>query len=111
MRGNIDFHDNSINADEASSRRPGQLQIYGEDLRPATRPLFARDTAKVCAAFYGPSYDVSVDGGVEWCGAIVGRSFESPHGGNGGLHYDHALEEIGPTVSYRIVRYVEDARQ
>ena len=111
VRGNIDFHGHAINAGPASSNRPGQLQIYGEDSGRAPRTLKADGDAAIRAAFYGPNYDVRISGGVEWCGAIACRSFATIGGGTGGIHYDEALGRIGPPVSFRIARYVEDVRE
>lgn len=111
VRGNVNFHSNSINADASSSRRPAQFQIYGDDSGAESRRIVAQDSATICAAFYGPNYDACIDGSVNWFGAIAARSFEAPYGGDGGLHYDEALCEAGPTVSFRIIRYVEDVRE
>lgn len=107
VRGNINFHDQAINAEGL----PAQLQIFGEDASPGRRQLFARNDAAISAAFYGPTYDVNIDGSVTWCGAIAAGSFFAPSGGNGGLHFDEALAWIGPPVSFRIVSYIEDVRQ
>jgi len=106
VRGNINFHDKAINAGMPAT----QLQIYGEDSSPGTRRLIAANSATVSAAFFGPTYDVSLDGSVNWSGAIVAKSFTVPSGGDGGLHYDEALALMGPPISFRIVRYVEDVR-
>ena len=71
----------------------------------------ANGNAKICAAFYGPRYDVRLMEAVEWSGSIAARSFEMFGGGNGGLHYDESLALVGPPISFRIARYVEDVRE
>jgi hypothetical protein len=111
VRGNIDFHNHMINAGDGSSRRPGQLQIYGEDSGLQRRTLRAFGASAICAAFYGPTYEVQLQGAIEWCGAIAARSFEMLGGDNGGFHYDEALGLLGPPISFRIARYVEDVRE
>ena len=111
VRGNIDFHDHAINTDADSSNRPGQLQIYGEDSGRDFRTLRANGSAAISAAFYGPTYEVLLSDNVDWCGSIASRSFEMLGGGTGGLHYDEALGVVGPPISFRIARYIEDVRE
>ncbi|MEA3213654.1 MAG: hypothetical protein QOE70_6711 [Chthoniobacter sp.] len=111
VRGNIDFHGNAINTGVGSSHRPGQLQIFGEESGLQLRTLRAYGNAAVCAAFYGPTYEVRLEDNVDWCGAIGARSFEMSGGGTGGFHYDEALATAGPPISFRIARYIEDVRQ
>jgi hypothetical protein len=111
VRGNIDFHGQAINTSPQSSRRAAQLQIYGEDSGGDTRTLQAYGNASICAAFYGPDYDVTFQDNVEWIGAVAGRSFQMLGGGNGGFHYDEALGMVGAPISFRIARYVEDVRE
>jgi hypothetical protein len=111
VRGNIDFHGQAINTAPESSRRAGQLQIYGENSNGDTRTLRAYGNASICAAFYGPDYDVTLQDNVEWVGAVAGRSFQVIGGGSGGFHYDEALGMVGAPISFRIARYVEDVRE
>lgn len=112
VRGNIHFHDKLINANSSSSKRPGQLQIYGEDSGTLIRTLNADGSGIINAAFYGPTYDARLRDDVSWRGAIASRSFEMTGGGSsGGIHYDEALGLVGPPVSFRIARYVEDVRE
>jgi hypothetical protein len=111
VRGNIDFHSSSINLGTDSSQRAAQLQIYGEDSGTERRTLRADGNATICAAFYGPSYDVKLAGNVEWFGSVGARSFEMLGGGTGGFHYDEALGTVGAPISFRIARYVEDVRE
>lgn len=110
VRGNINFWNQSINSGSGSSNRAAQLMIFGEDTG-GRRQLLASGAAVVHAAFYGPKYEVSLDGDASWFGSIAAGSFAAPHGGKGGLHYDRALALIGPPISFRIVRYIEDVRQ
>jgi len=111
VRGNIDLHNATINSGPGSSKRAGQLQIYGEGAPPAPRTLRADGDSSICAAFYGPRYDVRIVDAVEWYGSIAARSFEMFGGGTGGLHYDEALAMVGPPISFRIARYIEDVRE
>jgi len=111
VRGNIDFRANAINSGEGSSRRAAQLQIYGEDSGGEPRTLRAHGRASICAAFYGPHYNVRLMDEVEWCGAVAARSFEMLGGGQGGVHYDEALGLVGAPIGFRIARYVEDVRK
>jgi hypothetical protein len=111
VRGNIDFHDQAINVGPSSSRRAAQLQIFGEDSQGDRRTLRANGSASICAAFYGPHYEIHLADNVEWFGAAVGRSFEMLGGASGGFHYDEALRVIGNPISFRIARYVEDVRE
>ena len=107
VQGNIDFHNRPINADQT----PAHLLIYGENAHGEKRTLRAYGSAAISAAFYGPDYDVHLNGDVDWSGAVAARSFEMLGGGSGGLHYDEALGMIGAPISFRIARYVEDVRE
>lgn len=111
VRGNVDFHGNVVNLAPSSSQRPGQLQIFGEASNGEPRTVKAYGDAAVCAAFYGPDYDVVLSDNVQWYGAIASRSFEMMGGGTGGFHYDEALATLGLPIGFRIVRYVEDVRE
>ena len=108
VRGDINLQNRPINSDASSSSRAAALQIYGEDSHGNPRTLRASGDAVIYAAFYGPDYDLKLNGDVEWCGAVVGRSFEILDGGSGGLHYDEALAPVGAPAAFRIARYVED---
>jgi hypothetical protein len=107
VRGNIDFHNLPIN----QGGHAAQLQIYGEETNGATRTLRAYGQASICAAFYGPEYNVQLADQVEWFGAIAAQSFQMLGGGNGGFHYDEALGVVGNPIGFRIARYVEDVRE
>lgn len=111
VRGNIDFHNNVVNLAPSSSKRPAQLQIFGEAANGEHRTLRAFGDAAICAAFYGPDYDVQLTDNVQWYGAVGARSFEMLGGGTGGFHYDEALGTAGLPIGFRIVRYVEDVRE
>lgn len=110
VRGNIDFRNNVINLAPSSSKRAGQLQIFGEAAGGERRTLRAYGDAMICAAFYGPDYEVMLTDNVQWYGAVAARSFEML-GSGGGFHYDEALASVGLPIGFRIVRYVEDVRQ
>ncbi|HEY3901563.1 MAG TPA: hypothetical protein VGM54_23330 [Chthoniobacter sp.] len=107
VRGNIDFHNRPINQGGLAA----QLQIYGEETNGSTRTLSAFGQASICAAFYGPEYDVQLSDQVEWFGAVAAQSFQMLGGGTGGFHYDEALGTVGNPIGFRIARYVEDVRE
>ena len=109
--GNVNLQGYAVNSGSGASNLPAQLQIYGEYSGIERRTLQAAGSSTVCAAFYGPDYDASLSGNTDWRGAIASRSFEVRSSGAGGVHYDEALGVIGPTVSFRIARYVEDVRE
>lgn len=111
VRGQVDFRNQNINYGNGSSGRPAQLQIYGEEAGNQPRTLKAYGPSTICAAFYGPDYDVRLEGNIDWMGAVAAHSFEMLGGGTGGFHYDEALAVIGHPISFRIARYVEDVRQ
>ncbi len=110
VRGNIDIR-GDMNSGVRSSNRAAQLQIYGEPTPGGPQTLRASGDPQIYATFYGPTFDVSLNGNVNWCGSIAGRSFGCVGGGAGGVHYDEALATVGPPVSFRIARYVEDVRE
>jgi hypothetical protein len=107
VRGNVDFHNLPIN----QGGRAGNLQIYGEETNGETRTLRAFGQAAICAAFYGPEYDVQLSDAVDWSGAVAARSFQMLGGSGGGFHYDEALGVAGNPITFRIARYVEDVRE
>jgi len=110
VRGSIYFHEN-VNSGPWSSNRPSQLLIFGDCTGPIHKRLEAYGGISVCAAFYGPNCDVALDGGVDWCGSLASANFQVSGSGSGGVHYDEALATVGPAISFRIARYVEDVRQ
>ncbi len=111
VRGSIDFRDRPINTAPGSSHHPGQLQIYGETTGTDRRTVRAFGGADIAVAFYGPAHEVQLSGDVQWSGCIAARSFEMLGAGTGGIHYDEALAPLGPPISFRIARYVEDVRE
>ncbi len=111
VRGHIDFQDRPINTGAGNSNRAAQLQIYGEVTGTEMRTVRAHGDAVITAALYGPSHDVQLSGNVSWNGSIAARSFEMLGSGSGGIHYDEALALVGPPISFRIARYVEDVRE
>lgn len=110
VRGNIALN-NSANAGPFNSGLPCQLIIIGESDPAVHRTFQATGVTDIAAAFYGPTYLVSLDGDVDWRGSITAYDFQVRTGGDGGLHYDEALATLGPAISYRIARYVEDVRE
>jgi hypothetical protein len=110
VRGNIEIHSNA-NTGPWNSGLPGQLIVIGESDPTVHRTLRAFGSSVIAAAFYGPTYVVSLDGDVDWRGSMTAYDFQVRTGGDGGVHYDEALALVGPPISYRIARYVEDVRE
>ena len=116
VKGNVDFGNGAVNTNSSSSKKAGNLVIYGapdpnvDGTLPA-RTLSASGNPEIAAAFYGPSYGVTLSGNVEWYGAIAANSFSINGGGNGGFHYDEALGATGSIRKFEIVSYFENSRQ
>lgn len=110
VRGNI-LLQNNANTGPWNSGLPAQLIIIGESNPTVTHTLQAVGDSDIAAAFYGPTYRVTMDGDVDWRGSITASDFQVTTGGDGGLHYDEALATVGPAISYRVARYVEDVRE
>lgn len=109
VNGNIDISDN-VNSGTWSNNLPANFMVFGQSSGPR-QTLRVHGSAALCACFYGPAFDITLDGSVDWCGSLAGNSFAIADGGDGGVHYDEALAGIGPAVSFRIARYVEDVRE
>ncbi len=110
VRGNISFS-NNVNSGPWNSNQPSHLLIFGERDDASHQKLTAYGEISVCAAFYGPKCEITLDSTVDWCGALAGYDFQVNGSGNGGVHYDESLALMGPPISFRIVRYVEDVRE
>lgn len=110
VRGKITFRDN-VNSGPASSNRASHLLIFGDGTDYQHQTLRAYGPASVCAAFYGPRTDAALDGSVDWIGSLNALTFRVSGGGGGGIHYDESLATIGPTIGFRIARYIEDVRE
>ena len=110
VRGQITFRAN-VNAGATSSNRANHLIIFGDGREYQHQSLRVFGPSSVCAAFYGPRTDATLDGSVDWVGSLNALSFRAGSGGNGGIHYDEALATIGPTIGFRIARYIEDVRE
>ena len=110
VRGDVTFGD-YVNAGPYSSNRAAQFLIFCESNPSLHHSLQAHGASTVCAAVYAPTCLVTLDGTVDWCGSVVAGGFGVTGGGDGGLHYDEALAPVGPTISYRIARYIEDVRE
>lgn len=110
VRGQITFQGN-VNSGPDSSNRANQLIIFGDHAAPQHQMLRGIGAISICAAYYGPTTEVSLDGDVHWIGSLNAFSFRAANGGNGGIHYDESLATIGPTIGFRIARFVEDVRE
>ena len=116
VKGNIDFGNGMVNTNNASSKKPGNLVIYGVPDPDASgnlpaRTLSSNGNPEIAAAFYGPSYSVSLKGTAEWYGSVAAYSFAIAGGGNGGFHYDEALGGTGFIRKFEIVSCFEDSRK
>jgi hypothetical protein len=116
VKGNIDFGNGLVNTTAASSKKPGNLIIYGAPTPNAdgslpVRTLNSEGNPEIAAAFYGPSYRVSLRGTAEWYGAVAAASYTINGGGSGGFHYDEALGGAGFIEKFVIVSSFEDSRQ
>jgi hypothetical protein len=110
VRGDITFR-GSVNTGMGSSNRASQLLIFGDCPDPQQQTLRAEGEISVCAAFYGPATRATLDGGVHWIGSLNALSFRTTSSGDGGIHYDESLATVGPTIGFRIARYIEDVRE
>ena len=110
VRGQITFRDN-VNFGPSNSNRARQLLIFGDGASTQRQTLRVFGPASVCAAFYGPRADAILDGSVHWIGSLNALSFRAANGGDGGIHYDESLATVGPTIGFRIARYIEDVRE
>ena len=110
VRGNITFR-GAVNSGTGSSNRAARLLIFGDGHGPSRQTLQALGDFPICAAFYGPNTDVVLDGRVHWIGSLNALSLRVATAGNGGIHYDEALATLGPTIGFRIARYIEDVRR
>ena len=116
VKGNVDFGNGMVNTNSASSKKPGNLLIYGvPDPNPdgtlPARTLSSTGNPEIAAAFYGPSYRASFKGTAEWYGSIAAHSYAINGGGNGGFHYDEALASAGYIRKFLINSHYEDSRQ
>lgn len=109
VRGDVTFRDN-VNAGPWNSNRAGQLLLFGDSTGPFRQTIRTEGKISVYAALYAPNADVQLDGQTSWMGSIAATTFQATSG-DGGLHYDEALATLGPTVGFRIARYIEDVRQ
>jgi len=109
VRGDVTFRDN-VNAGPWNSNRAGQLMLFGDSNEPFRQTIRTEGKISVCGALYAPNADVYLDGQTNWVGAVAATTFQATNG-DGGLHYDEALATIGPTVGFRVARYIEDVRQ
>ena len=67
----------------------------------------ALEAGSLTAAFYGPGYNVNVNGSGDWCGSIVASYIN--FSGSGGFHYDSAIVALDPvSPSTGIVEAITD---
>ena len=116
VKGNIDFGNGLVNTNAASTKIAANLVIYGVPDADASgnlpaRTLSSSGSSEIAAAFYGPSYAVSLNGTAEWYGSVAAYSYTISGGGGGGFHYDEALAGVGYVRKFEIVSYFEDSRK
>ena len=109
VRGNVDFGNGRINADNSSSKVASHLSIIGTSTA-SNATYEASGNAEQNLTFYGPAYAVNLSGTVETSGSIVGKSFRINGGGNGGFHYDESLGRGGSIAGWQVASYFEDTR-
>ncbi len=105
--GNVDFGNGEVNSGVGSSKVATRLSIYGLS---SAGTYSASGNGINILAFYGPTYDVLLNGTVETVGAVVAKSFSINGGGNGGFHYDEALGATGQISGWTVASYFDDAR-
>lgn len=117
VNGNIDYSNRDVNYSAASSRVPGNLQIFGISTSPSAS-VSSSGNGHIVASFYGPQYEGNLDGNTEVIGSFVLKTYGiSGGGGNGGdsvgagFHYDEALGVVGPIQEYKTMSYFEDSRK
>jgi hypothetical protein len=109
VRGNVDFGNGEINADNSSSKVASHLSVIGTSTS-ASATYTASGNAEQVLTFYGPAYAATLSGTVETSGSFVVKSFRINGGGNGGFHYDEALGRAGPIAGWQVASYFEDTR-
>jgi hypothetical protein len=107
--GNVDFGNGDVNSAAGNSRVATHLTVNG--VSSLANPTYsASGNAEQTLAFYGPRYAGSFNGTVDTYGAVVLKSFSISGGGNGGFHYDEALNQGGPISGWEVAGTFEDAR-
>jgi hypothetical protein len=107
--GNVDFGNGDVNSAAGNSRVATHLTVYGVSTQ-ANATYSASGNAEQTLSFYGPTYAGSFNGTVDTYGSVVLKSFSISGGGNGGFHYDEALNQAGPVSGWEVGGYFEDAR-
>lgn len=122
--GNITFRNGNINESFSvvggngkttaytSSGVAGNLVIYG--CGPMGSYLNMKGNPYVVCAFYGPNYDINLNGGGNGAliGSFLGNTIEFNGGGASSFYYDEALSSLSNiTISgYKLSNYFEDNR-
>ncbi len=109
VRGNVDFGNGSINANNSSSKVASHLAVIGTSTA-SNATYTASGNAVQYLTFYGPAYAATLNGTVETIGSFVVKSFQINGGGNGGFHYDEALGRGGAIAGWQVASYFEDTR-
>ena len=109
VQGNVDFGNGMVNTGTGSSKVASHLTVFGLSTSPSASYRASGNTEQALT-FYGPNYDVDLNGTVKSTGAMVSKSFRISGGGNGGFHYDEVLGLSGDIMGWVLVSYFEDTR-
>jgi hypothetical protein len=87
------------------------LQLYGINPTDGSSRTFDLGSGNPGFRYFtldAPSYDFSVNGNPDFCGAWIVKTMSG--NGNTSWHYDEALSTVGPVMDYKQVSWVEDPR-
>ena len=82
------------------SYKPERLQIYGTS---TCNSFSISGNGDIYGAIYVPAANVSISGNGDIYGAIIGSAITMS--GNGHVHYDEALQSVGPTTDLKLVSW------
>jgi hypothetical protein len=79
---------------------PKNLQIYGT---PTCNSISVSGNGDFYGTIYAPAATVSVTGNGDIYGSVIGRNINIS--GNGNVHYDEALQNVGPVSSLKLLSW------
>ena len=83
-----------------NSFRPERLQIYGSS---TCSTVNISGNGNIYAAIYAPAANIHVSGNGDIYGSTIGSTIKIS--GNGNVHYDEALQNVGPTSGLKLVSW------
>jgi len=95
--GAVTIAGNGISND---SYKPERLQIYGGS---TCNSVNISGNGNIYGAIYAPAANVSVPGNGDIYGSVIGSAINIS--GNGNIHYDEALQDVGPTTGLKMVSW------